>query len=201
MTLSGAMNYGTYAFTKTGTGTLTFTGSIIWGNSSTATVQAGALFYQPAVGAAASVGPGTPSLHITAGAVVNVNATNSDPFTDAATPTQHVQIINDAGGNFDLTAGAISLAGISGGGTTTVQAGTTLDANYIYQSVLTLSPGATVVINAISGGPTASFSGGLDGDLAGPLSARSLSLVPEPSTWILIVIGALSLLCWRPIRR
>ena len=66
MTLSGAMNYGTYAFTKTGTGALTFTGSIIWGNSATATVQAGTLFYQPAVGAAASVGASTPSLHITA---------------------------------------------------------------------------------------------------------------------------------------
>ena len=137
--------------------------------------------------------------------MVNVNATNSDPFTDAATPTQHVQIINNAGGNFDLTAGAISLAGISGGGTTTVQAGAVLDTNYLYQSVLTLGPGATLVINAISGGPTASSSGGLDtlpnGDLASPLSARSLSSVPEPSTWTLIVLGALSLLCWRPIRR
>ena len=200
LTLSGTVNYGTYAFTKTGAGTLTFTNSIIWGGNSSVTVQTGALSYQLASGASASVASSIPTLHIDSGAAVSVNAANSDPFTDSTATTQHVQIINDAGGTFSLTAGTASIAGISGGGSTTLQAGTSLYANYVYQSTITLAPGATLTINAISGGPTASYASALlDSDLATPLSASSLRVVPEPSSWILFLIAALCLLCRRPI--
>ncbi len=232
ITLNGIMNYGSYAFTKTGSNSLTFTGPQIWGNNATATVETGTLSYQLAASMTATVGTNTPSLYINAGDVVNVNAANCDPFTDGAAPTQHVQIINNTGGSFNLTAGTVSLAGISGGGSTTVQGGAVLYSSYISQSQLTLGPGSTVVINPISGGPLASFtlsslstsslstllssdlanlnpaavssdllsvssqSGANASDLA-PVSISGLSVVPEPSTWILIVVGALCLLCRR----
>ena len=165
----------------------------------------------------ASVGASTPTLHITAGATVNVNASNYDPFTDSTTPTQHVQVINDASGSFNLTAGTSSLAGISGGGSTTVQGGAVLYSDYIYQGQLTIGAGSTVVINPISGSNVpsalsdlASFNTGAvsplnplsvaaqsDSNTTGAPVNSGLSLVPEPSTWILMVIGALCLLCRR----
>ena len=217
ITLNSSMNYGTFAFTKNGTGTLTFTGPQIWGNNATTTVQAGTLSYQPAAGAMASVGVSTPTLHITAGATVNVNALNYDPFTDSTTPTQHVQVINDASGSFNLTAGTSSVAGISGGGSTIVQGGAVLYSNYIYQGQLTIGAGSTVVINPISGSNVpltlsdlASFnqaaisslnpssgSAQSGADTTGVPVNSGLSLVPEPSTWILMVIGVLCLLCRR----
>ena len=229
ITLAGSMNYGSVAFTKNGSGTLTLTGSQIWGNNASATVQAGTLTYQQAAGVTTTLGTISPTLHIAAGAVLNDYASNNDPFTDALNPTQHVQIVNDLGGSFNLMAGISSVAGISGAGSTSVAAGATLNSNYIYQGTLTLAPGARVVINPISGGPTASSSslyGALStmpiSNLATNPAALSpsdmpsssvqtgvinpaslptstvpigLTLVPEPATWILIIIGALCLLC------
>ncbi len=147
----GAMNYGNFAFTKNGTGVLTLSGAQIWGNNASATVNSGTLFYVQAPGAATSIGANTPTVHIAAGALVNVNAYNNDPFTDDSVSTKHVQIVDDATGNFLVTGGTVSVAGISGAGSTGVWGGATLYSNYIYQDQLSIGPGSTVVINPIGG--------------------------------------------------
>ncbi len=231
ITLNGSMNYGSYAFTKYGTDTLTFTGPQIWGDNASATVQSGTLSYQQASGAMTSVSASTPAttptLYIASAATVNVNASNNDPFTDDTTSTRHVQIVNYTTGNLNLTGGTVSLAGISGGGATTITGGSILNSDYIYQSQLTIGSGSKLVINSISGpfAPLGLSTGDLNtlpisglstlesaaisplnplsqstqsgADITGivPVSNSGLSLVPEPSTWILLVIAALCLLC------
>ena len=230
ITLAGSINYGSFAFTKNGSGTLTLTGSQNWGNNASVTVLAGTLSYQQTAGVSTTLGITTPTLHITAGSVVNDYASNIDPFTDSINPSQHVQIVNDLGGSFNLMAGTSSVAGISGAGSTYVASGSTLNSNYIYQGTLTLAPGSRVVINPIIGGPTAPLSSlssalnstpisnsatndpaaistldmtssssqtGVNNPAGIPTSSApvGLTLVPEPATWILIIIGALCLIC------
>jgi len=224
ITLNGTMDYANFALTKTGTNTLTLAGSQYWGSSSSATVAAGTLSYQQAAGALTAVAATTPTLHIASGATLNVNASNNDPFTDDTISAQHVWIVDESTGNFNLTAGIASVAGISGLGSTTVSGGaTTLYTSSLYQSTLTIAAGSTVVINPISsGGPlsdlpinalTTSIS---DSVLINSLAASptdtslglvqtgaingGLSVVPEPATWILIVLGALCLI-FRRIRK
>jgi autotransporter-associated beta strand protein len=192
ITLSDAMNYGSFAFSKNGPDTLTLTGSQIWGDNSTITVLAGTLSYQQTAIATTTVAASTPTLYIASGATVNVDASNNDPFTDDTTSTQHVQIVNYATGSLNLTAGTVSVAGISGTGDTTVTGESILNSDYIYQSQLTIGAGSTVVINPISG---SSSSFGFTDSMS--LSKGDLSLVPEPATWILIIIGVLCLLCRR----
>ncbi len=85
-------------------------------------------------------------------------------------------IVNDA--TLQFLAGDHSVASISGNGDTVVLAGT-LTTDSIFQNTFTLAPGTRVTIRAIPGGPQGS----------------RLTPVPEPSTWILMVIGVLCLLC------
>jgi autotransporter-associated beta strand protein len=192
ITLNGALNCGTYALTKIGSSTLSINGSQIWGDNSTITALTGTLSFKQAAGATTAVAANTPILYIASGATVNVDATNNDPFTDDATSTQRVQIVNYSNGSFNLTAGAASVAGIAGAGATTVTGGSILTCDYLFQSQLTIGAGSTVVINPIS-----SSSSSLDLFFADsvPLSGGEISLVPEPATWILITIGVLCLLC------
>jgi autotransporter-associated beta strand protein len=191
--ISGSLNCGTYALTKIGSSVLSLTGSQIWGDNSTITVLAGTLSYQQTAIATTTVAASTPTLYIASGATVNVDASNNDPFTDDIASMQEVRIINESTGTFNVTAGTVSVAGISGTGDTTVTGGSILNSDYIYQSQLTIGAGSTVVINPISG---SSSSLGLFTDNM-PLSKGDLSLVPEPATWILIIIGVLCLLCRR----
>ncbi len=225
-TLSGSLNYGTFALTKNGTGTLALTGSQSWGNGASATVQSGTLTYQQASGAMTSVATGTATLNIAASAVVNVNASNHDPFTDDTTSTNHVQIVNDAAGGLKLTAGISAVAGVSGTGSTSVLDGATLITSYICQGGLWIGSGAKLIIAPIieAGDPldlqadglsplgSSSLSAGdltaLPGsatdagaaqngsvnssDLPSSTGINALNSVPEPSTNLLLLLGALS---------
>jgi autotransporter-associated beta strand protein len=180
LTLSGSLNCGTYALTKTGSSVLNLTGSQIWGDNSSITVLAGTLSYQQTAIASTTVAASTPTLYIASGATLNVDASNNDPFTDDTTSTQHVQIVNYATGSLNLTAGTVSVAGISGEGDTTVTGGATLTADYICQNVLTIGAGSTLAINAIDASSSASLS-----------SSSALTAVPEPSSLLMLVLAGM----------
>jgi autotransporter-associated beta strand protein len=91
-------------------------------------------------------------------------------------------------GMLQIAGSAANLHAISGEGDLTVGGSsysTTLTADSINMDTLTITAGATVVIRAIPGGPTA---GGSD-----------LASVPEPGTLALLAMAALGLLVWRKI--
>ena len=152
LTLSGAIIYGSHAFSKTGSDILKLTGPQIWGNTTSATVNSGTLSFQQASGAITVVGTSSLTLHILPGATANVDASNNDPFTDDFTPSRHAQVLNDPTGNFNITAGQVSLSGLGGGGSTSVSgSGTVLNTPYIYQNLLTIGAGTKVVISPMTG--------------------------------------------------
>ena len=101
---------------------------------------------------------------------VNVTKTNLD-------------IITAESATFEVIDGAHTVGTITGSGTTQVDAGASLTATAICQDVLALAPGATVTIAAIPGGPL----------------ANAITPVPEPSTLVILGVGALGLFChfWR----
>jgi fibronectin-binding autotransporter adhesin len=88
-------------------------------------------------------------------------------------------------GDFRVNGGTHTLTDISGTGTTELINQASLTVNSIVQGTITLSPGSTLTIAAIPGGL-----------LADPLPPTP---VPEPSTCVLLGIGAVSLLgyAWR----
>jgi autotransporter-associated beta strand protein len=204
ITLSGSLDYGNYTLTKIGCGTLTISGSQIWGNNASAAVLPGTVYYQQAAGATTSVDASTSTLLIADGAVVNVDASNNDPFTDDAASAQHVEIINEASGEFNLTAGDCTVAGISGAGSTSVSGGATLTSGYIYQDTLTIAAGSKVIISPLSGSDNSLnllsdedlaeiFATVADaGGAAASAGAGGLSTVPEPSTGILLLLAGLA---------
>jgi T5SS/PEP-CTERM-associated repeat protein len=95
-----------------------------------------------------------------------------DPFTEQSNPNLHVSIENN--GIFRVTAGDKQISSIIGTGDTAVMAGS-LTADSIVQNVLTIGPGAKVVIRPLSSSPV------------------TFQPVPEPGA---IMLMALALLCW-----
>jgi hypothetical protein len=76
------------------------------------------------------------------------------------------------------------VAPLSGTGNTTLSASTQLTATSVVQNTLTIGAGATLTISAISGGSTAVTS--------------SLTAVPEPATWTMLMLAAMGLgIYWR----
>jgi autotransporter-associated beta strand protein len=229
LTLNGAIIYGGYAFSKTGSDILKLTGPQIWGNSTSATVLSGTLSFQQVSDVMTVVGTNNLTLHVLPGASAIVNASFNDPFTDDFTPSRHAQVVNDATGTFNITDGEVSLSGLSGAGSTSLSGSETiLNTPYIYQNALTIGAGSKVVISPITGSSPlfnmgsyipVDSTGTTTYDLANfdsppaysagiaslPLQTAPLgsniaqyapvltgfSLVPEPTTWILVLTGIL----------
>jgi autotransporter-associated beta strand protein len=83
--------------------------------------------------------------------------------------------------------GTHTVGNISGVGTTNLLAGSSLTATSVVQGTVTLGIGARLTIAPIPGGPTA--------------GAGSLSAVPEPSTWAMLMLAAMGLgMYWRRSR-
>jgi autotransporter-associated beta strand protein len=122
------------------------------------------------------IGPGA-SLSIAGTSTLNVGGT-ADPFSNGST---HMAVANN--GALNITSGSKTIAALSGTGSTTLSAGTQLTVTSIYQNTLTLGSGATLTIAPIPGGPLA----GMD----------SISPVPEPSTWAMLMMAAMGLGIYR----
>jgi autotransporter-associated beta strand protein len=118
------------------------------------------------------------ALTIAGSTTMNAGGT-ADPFSSGSI---HMAVAND--GILNITAGSKHVGALSGTGHTSLAASTQLTAMSIVQNTVTLGVGARITIAPISGGPTA--------------GTGSLTAVPEPSTWAMLMLAAMGLgMYWR----
>jgi fibronectin-binding autotransporter adhesin len=217
LTLAGANLGVNSTLAKSGGGTLTLTGSQTWGNGATVAVQSGTLRYNLAGGAMTSVAAGN-NVTVANGATLELAGGNS-ALSDNV---RNVDIVNN---NTSTTGVVVSgtnqaVGGISGSGSTSVQANASLTADSIVQNTLTIGSGGSVTIRETGTGlaatvytPPADYSGttnlaGTDvltsGTPAGSLSAggaySAVTTVPEPGLCVLLATAA-ACLGWHMRRR
>jgi autotransporter-associated beta strand protein len=156
-------NSGAGGLTKLGTGKLTL--NALNSYSGNTTVKGGTLEIAGGIDAS-----GTSLIDIQSGTAVfktvNVNKTNLNISTAALA-------------TFEVVNGANVVGAISGSGITKVDTGASLTAASINQGTLTIGSGATVVIQAIAGGP----------------QGGAITPVPEPNAFILLGVAFIMLWC------
>ena len=127
---------------------------------------------------------GSQTLSIAGGSTpTSLNAGGTaDPFSNGSI---HMDVVNN--GDLNITTGSKTVAALSGTGNTILSSGTQLTAASVVQNTLTLGIGARITIAPLPGGPTA----GTD----------SLTAVPEPSMWAMLILAAMGLgMYWRRSR-
>jgi autotransporter-associated beta strand protein len=91
-------------------------------------------------------------------------------------------------GTLNFTSGSRTVTALSGSGNVTLGADASLTATSVVQDTITLGAGSTLTIAAIPGGPS------VDAAItAVPSAGDSITPVPEPSTWVLLLLAALGL--------
>jgi fibronectin-binding autotransporter adhesin len=153
VTLSGALS-GTGGLNKLGSGTLTLSGSETYAGDTT--LNGGTLIFSGGIGSG-----GTSLIDVESGTAVLKTTSVSKSDLDVYTASSAL---------FEVASGTHTIGDITGGGITKIDAGASLTAASISQATLTIGSGATVTIQAISGGP----------------SGGAITPVPEPGTWILL---------------
>ena len=170
---------GTYSGVLSGAGGIRKSGSGIFTLTAQNTYSGDTIINGGTLEIAGGIGAsGTSLIDIQSGTAilktVNVNKTDLD-------------ITNADLAVFEVADGTHKVGDITGSGTTQVDSGASLTAASISQGTLTIGSGATVTIQAIPGGPLA--------------LSDNLTSVPEPSTLVLIGVGAISLLAYAWRRR
>jgi fibronectin-binding autotransporter adhesin len=175
-------NTSAVVFTGSGTRTLTLAGSNT-GNNSIAEIIGNA-----AVGSATSLtksGSGKwvlSAVNTYTGATTVNNGVLELASTGQIAAASAISTTSTA--TFQVNGGTHTVGNISGAGTTSLLADSSLTATSVAQGTLTIGAGATLTIAAIPGGP---ISGG-----------SSLAPVPEPATWAMLMMAAMGLgIYWR----
>ncbi len=151
------------------------------------------------LGTTEKIGAGTVAIKRSQGAPVEVNPDallkisdgtfeaggTADPFTDnTLNPGLSMDIVNNsAAPGLLISQGVKNVDTITGTGNTTVSgpAGTELIVTSIAQNTVTLGAGCTLTIRPLPGGP---------------IAAGGITPVPEPATWIMLVLAAVGLSIW-----
>ena len=131
-------------FNKGGAGALSIIGSTSFGSSSAVNLLSGTTSFAMTTGATATVGSSPPSLAVSQGAAVTVNASVNDPFTDDVTTTRHVDVVND--GTFSLTNGSIAVGNLDGSGYLRASNATQLSAARLRQGTFNLQGNASATV-------------------------------------------------------
>ncbi|MGD0655067.1 MAG: alpha-L-fucosidase [Thermoguttaceae bacterium] len=109
---------------------------------------------------------------------LNVGGT-ADPFTSGAVS---MDVVNN--GNLNITAGSKKIGALSGTGNTSLAGNTQLTVDSLFQNILSIGAGSTLNITPLEGG-----------SLPG---SGSMSEVPEPSTWAMLMLAAMGMgIYWR----
>ncbi len=154
-------------------------------------------------GTTEKIGDGTVAIKRSVGAPVLVNddtllqisggtfeaGGSADPFTDTSTGVS-LDILNDS--SLLISEGIKVVDAITGTGGTTIDGptGTELIVNSIVQGGIYIGPGCKLSVKAAASGPL--------GDSG---TYTDLNPVPEPSSWIMLIIAGAGLLSWRLRRR
>ena len=154
-------------------------------------------------GTTEKIGAGTRGHHTLTGTPVSVNANTllkitggtfeaggtADPFTDTTTNLSLDIVNNSTAPGLLISQGVKNVGDISGTGDTTISgpAGTELIVDSFYQTNLNMGVGCILSIRQIPGGYTA--------------SSTSITPVPEPATWILLVLAGVTFFTYRKCRR
>ncbi|MGA2060615.1 MAG: autotransporter-associated beta strand repeat-containing protein [Thermoguttaceae bacterium] len=173
------------AFTGSGARTLTLTGSNT-GNNAIAEVLGDA-----AVGSATSLTKSGTGKWVLSGINTYTGATSiSNGLLELASTGQiaTASAISTSAttATFQVNGGTHTVGTISGTGNTNLLAGSSLTATSVTQGTLTIGAGATLTIAAIPGGPLAGMG--------------SISPVPEPATWMMLLLAAMGLGIYRRSR-
>jgi hypothetical protein len=112
----------------------------------------------------------------------------ADPFTDTATSLSLDINNNSTATGLLISRGIKNVDNLTGTGDTTISgpAGTELIATSVIQNAITLGPACTLTIRTLPGGPSA---GG------------AITPIPEPTTWLLVLMAAAGLLTLRYHKR
>ena len=181
-TLSGTVYAHSYSLTKTGGGTVTLTGSQVWGTSGVLEVVSGAMTLAPV--AASTVSFSQLQILINANAKLEINAADVDPLTDSSNSSMHASIVTGNGSDLIIAAGTATVTSLTGTGDTTIASGATL----IVADKVSLTDGVIAVQNGggiVFGSPYESIASS---------PASNIVSVPEPSVWILLALGSALLL-------
>ena len=169
------------AFLSPGTRTLTLTGSNTGDNTIAAVLG-------DASGSATSLTKSGAGKWVLSGINAYTGATSiNDGMLELASAGQIAMAsaisTNAITATFQVNGGTHTVGTISGTGNTNMLAGSNLTATSVSQGTLTIGAGATLTIAAIPGGPIAGLG--------------SISPVPEPATWAMLLLAAMGLGIYR----
>jgi hypothetical protein len=174
-TLEGAINNALgKTITKTGSGTLSIEGPQNWGPGAAAIVEQGRLRFALDSADAVDLATGT-YVSVNSGATLELAGVKS-ALSDGPDNANVVSLIEAA----LLVSGTNQAAGnVMGEGDTTLLAGAELTVDSLNQNTLTIGAGAKLTIRPLTGSPMSS----------GLSSNANLSPVPEPATWLLLLLA------------